>query len=677
MKLDEPITNVKGVGHTLGARLNTVGIKTVRDLIDYYPRKYDDYSKVQEISTIKPGMVTIRARIKQITTRYVRRGMNITEAVASDESGSVRLIWFNQPYRSSGANIGAEYFIRGNFELRRQRLCIMNPTIELVGDFPIHSARIVPTYRATKGLKVGQLRKMMATVTKGLSVPETLPDWIISENNLLSREEAYKKLHFPETMEDVEKAKKRFGFEEIFQLSLASTLNKIDNSKAKAFKIEFDEMLAKKFVEDLPFSLTTSQRKAVWRIYQDMGSNLQMNRLLEGDVGSGKTVVSAMAAVMVLASGYQVALMAPTEILARQHVETLRNLLKPLELDSKILLLVGSMTVKQKESARVAISSGRAGLIVGTSALIQEGISINKLALVVIDEQHRFGVEQRKKLQSKSGKIPHLLSMTATPIPRSLALTVYGELDITLLDEKPKNRQMIITEIISPNSTKGMYKNINNQILAGRQAIIVCPAIEGSEEPARASVTEFYKSMQTGELSKHRIGLLHGKLKTNEKENIMEKFACGNIDVLITTTVIEVGVDVPNATVMVIVNPEMFGLAQMHQLRGRVGRGEHQSYCYLLMSDSRVPSRRIRALGVKYNGFELAELDLEIRGPGAIYGVTQHGVIDLRVANLSDVKLIESAREAARKFIDNNEKFSNFPELKHNIDRLRKVTNLS
>ncbi len=677
MELDEPITNVKGVGDTLGLRLSAIGIKTVGDLIDYYPRKYDDYSEVQKIGEIKPGMVTIRARIKQISTRYVRRGMSVTEAIASDDSGSVRLIWFNQPYRASGTSIGTDYYIRGNFELKRQRLCIMSPATELVSNFPIHSARIVPTYKATKGLKSGHLRKIMANAIKDLSVSETLPDWVVNENSILPREEAYKKLHFPVTMNDVEKAKKRFGFEEIFQLSLASTLNKIDNSKDEAFEIEFNEMLAKKFVEDLPFNLTTSQRKAVWRIYQDMGSNLQMNRLLEGDVGSGKTVVSAMAAVMVLAAGYQVALMAPTEILARQHAETLRNLLAPLKLDSKVLLLVGSMTAKQKQSARVAISSGRAGLVVGTSALIQEDISIDKLALVIIDEQHRFGVEQRKKLQSKSGRIPHLLSMTATPIPRSLALTVYGELDITILDEKPKNRQMIITEIISPNSTKGMYENINNQISVGHQIIIVCPAIEESVELMRVSVTEFYKSMKAGELSKHRIGLLHGKLKANEKEKVMNLFASGNIDVLITTTVIEVGVDVPNATVMVIVDPETFGLAQMHQLRGRVGRSEHQSYCYLLMSDSKKPSRRIRALAVKHNGFELAELDLEIRGPGAIYGVAQHGVIDLRVANLSDVKLIESARGAARKFIDNNETLSKFPELKHSIIKLRKVTNLS
>jgi ATP-dependent DNA helicase RecG len=678
MSLDESVTSLKGVGDSLANKLHKLGVYTIGDLINYYPRKYDDYSDIKKINQIKPGMVTIKAKISQTTSRYIRRGMNITEAIASDDTSSVRLVWFNQPYRAKSIDPNIEYFIRGDFGLRNRHLSILSPSIELVSEFPVHSARIVPTYKTTKGLKNNQIRKIIASLIKDVdSLPESLPEWVIEENSLVSKSKALSLLHYPESEGDIKIAKHRLGFEEIFQLAVASQLNKTDNQKERAFKIKFDEVLAKQFVSSLPFELTNAQRKTVWQIYKDLEGQTPMNRLIEGDVGSGKTVVACMAALMAINSGYQVAVMAPTEILARQHSNTFEKLLSAVGMADKLCLLLGRMTASQKKNAYNAISSGKAGLIIGTSSLIQKNLEMHKLALVVIDEQHRFGVEQRKKLQQKAKKMPHVLSMTATPIPRSLALVIYGELDVSIIDEKPKGRQLVDTSLVSPNSITQMYEKIRLELNSGRQAMVVCPAINDDGEDSDESVISTYKKLSNSVFSEYRVGLLHGKLKAPEKESVMEEFADGRIDVLVSTTVIEVGVDVPNSSVMVIMSPEKFGLAQIHQLRGRVGRGEHKSYCYLVLSDSNKPSQRLRALEATHNGFELAEIDLEIRGPGAIYGSAQHGEIDLRVANISDTKLIRSARNSAIKFVESKEKLSKYSELHDNVNRLRKITNLN
>lgn len=678
MDLDSPVTDISGVGPAQAKKFLDLGIYSVNDLLNFFPRKYDDYSQVEDISKLRPGRVTIKASIKQATGRHVRRGMHITEAIASDQTGSVRLLWFNQPYRQGSLHANAEYYISGIFELRRQRLSITNPSIELVSAFPLHTARIVPIYKETKGLKSANIRRAIENVRPLLrSLPESLPDWIVSQHKLMLRSKAYESMHFPGDDTQLLKAKHRLGFEEVFGLSLASLLNKHDIDEDDANRIKFNESLARRFVEHLPFKLTDDQRKAVWQIYQDMDSSRPMNRLIEGDVGSGKTVVAVMAAVMVLAQDFQVAYMAPTELLARQHAETIVKLLEPLGLSEQIGLIVGGMTNAQKEQARQKIADNTTGFIVGTHTLLQEKIDMHSLGLVIIDEQHRFGVEQRKLLQAKAGKVPHTLTMTATPIPRSLALTLYGELDISIIQAKPSGRLPIITTIFSPNSRAALYRNVDKQLQAGRQMFVVCPIISESSVRQSSSAMSVYESLKNGAFSRRRIGLLHGKMKSQEKTKIMNQFLERRLDILVSTTVIEVGVDVPNATVMMIENPERFGLAQLHQLRGRVGRSEHQGYCYLVLSDSSPPSKRLRALEQSSDGFELANLDLELRGPGAIYGTQQHGALDLKVATLTDSRLIALSRKAAMDFIKRGASLLEYKELSKRVNKLRGLTTLN
>jgi ATP-dependent DNA helicase RecG len=678
MNIRSRVTELKGVGQQLEGLLSDVGLANMGDVINYFPRRYDDYSQITPVAKIRPGVVTIEAEIKQATGHYVRRGMHITEAIASDQTGSVRLVWFSQPYRAASIKGGAKYFISGIFEMRRQRLSITNPSAELVSDFPINTARVVPIYKEKKGLKSSQIRKLMRQLVPLIrTLPETLPGWLVENQKLLSRARAYEMLHFPESTKLLEEAKRRLGFEEVFRLTLASLLNREDINIEQAISIPFKQRVAKEFVAHLPFQLTDDQRKVTWQAFLDMQKTRPMNRLVEGDVGSGKTVVAAMAALMVMEAGFQVVLMAPTELLARQHAETLHDLFEPLGKAHELTLLVGSMKADQKHRAKTSLKKGDARLIVGTHALLEDNVIMQKLGLVVIDEQHRFGVNQRKVLQAKAGHMPHVLSLTATPIPRSLALTLYGELDISVLAKKPGGRLPIITEIHSPNSRKQLYAKIETEIEGGRQVFVVCPLISETESTSALSAESVYERLSKNEFKHRRVGLLHGKMPTSDKRAVMQKFTAGHLDMLVTTTVIEVGVDVPNATVMLIEGAERFGLAQIHQLRGRVGRSSHQGYSYLMMSDSSAPTQRLRALQSSNDGFRLAELDLELRGPGAIYGTLQHGVLDLRMARLSDVKLIASARECAEEFIRRKEDLLKYNELAAHVQKLRVVTSLN
>lgn len=678
MKTDTPLIELSGVGKELVKKLCILNLATVNDLINYYPRRYDDYSNVQEINRIRPGIVTVKAQIKQARGHYVRRGMHITEAVASDASGSVRLVWFNQPYRAAALKTDDEYFISGDFGLHSQRLTIQNPSVELVNDFPINTARIIPVYRETKGLKSTQLRKLVREINPLIgSLAETLPPWLVKKQKLMSRAEALHAIHFPNSQTELEAALRRLGFEEVFSLTLAALLTKCENEQQNALVIPFDRQLAQTFVSHLSFKLTDDQRRAIWQIYLDIQKSQPMNRLLEGDVGSGKTVVAVMVAVMAIKKGFQVAFMAPTDLLARQHADTIRKLLIPLGLAPRLGLLVGSLSPADKRTMHQNIKDGGVVLIVGTHALIQEKVAMHKLGLVIIDEQHRFGVEQRKKLQAKAGHMPHVLSMTATPIPRSLALSVYGEMDLTTIVEKPGGRQPPQTTLISPNSRSQMYQKINQELETGRQVFVVCPLISDSDLLPAKSAEQVYEEFSQKTFKNRRVGLLHGKLKSVDKEYIMQQFMHHQLDILVATTVIEVGVDIPNASVMLIESAERFGLAQMHQLRGRVGRGQHQGYCFLALTSSTAPSPRLRALLHSSDGFALAELDLEIRGPGAIYGTVQHGELDLRVAKLSDTKLIANARQEAQKFLDKNENLLHYKELSERVRRVRAVTNLN
>ena len=677
-EFEAPITFLKGVGPELAKKFAKLGLKTVGDLVDYYPRRYEDYSNLTAIKDIVPGEVTIKATIGQAKGRYVRRGMHITEAVASDVSGSVRLLWFNQPYRADSIKSGQEYYISGTFALSHQRLSISSPSIELVSDFPVNTARIIPVYRETKGLTSRQIRQALKQIAPTIvKLPESLPQWLVDDNALMSKAEAMLGIHFPDDSHQLAEARRRLGFEEVFELILASLMNKLEIKAETAPPVAFDEALAKRFVEQLPFTPTDAQRKATWQIYQDMEKGQPMNRLVEGDVGSGKTLVAAMAALMVLQEGHQVAFMAPTELLARQHAEGLYKLLQPIGFDKYVGLLVGGMDSKQKQRAHDMIAGGDIRLIVGTHAVIQEKVDMHNLELIVIDEQHRFGVDQRKKLMRKAGHMPHVLSLTATPIPRSLALTLYGELDVSILDAKPAGRQPIITKICSPNSREQLNQDIRQELDAGRQMFVVCPLISDSSSIDVNSAEKIYDQFTKKDFKDYRIGLLHGKMKADDKNAIMQRFVAHELDILVSTTVIEVGVDVPNASIMLIEAAERFGLAQAHQLRGRVGRGEHQGYCYLMMSDSSAPSKRLRALEQSNDGFRLAELDLELRGPGAIYGQAQHGELDLRVAQLSDAKLLAAARAAAEKFIHSQQNMVQYPQLSRRVTMLRAVTNLN
>lgn len=681
MQLQTSLQLLKGVGPKVYEHLNAMGLFTVEDLIHYYPRRYDDYSHIITIGMIRPGAVSLKANFSEIKERRVRRGMHITEATASDDTGRVKVLWFNQPYRAKSLQPGKQYYVSGEFGLQRQRLQIINPTIELADDTDtthIHTARIVPVYRETAHINSVVIRKLITQVLPIIAIlPETLPLWMTQDNSLLAFSQAVKAMHIPENQQQLALARERLGFEELFVVMMAAQANKEQSLKVPALAISFKESIAKDFVAHLPFKLTDAQRKTVWQIYKDIDTTEPMNRLVEGDVGSGKTVIAAMSALMVADAGLQVAFIAPTELLAQQHADTIAKLLAHSPLADRVALLTGSVKPKIKLAIKERLKNNEISIVVGTHALFQESVDWHKLGLVIIDEQHRFGVQQRQKLHVKAGHMPHVLCLTATPIPRSLALTVYGELDISILDQSPSNRAGVDTSIISPNSTATMYAAVVEQLQAGRQAYIVCPLITESDVLQVASAEKTHKELAQKEFKGWRVGLLHGRMKSDEKDAVMRAFIAHEIDVLVATTVIEVGVDVANATAMIILSADRFGLAQLHQLRGRVGRAQHRGHCYLVLSDSKAPSKRMRAIAGTTNGFELAELDLELRGPGAIYGTRQHGELDLRIAQLTDVILIAKTRSAVKAFAQRGENLVNYKQIAAKVQRASKLTYLN
>jgi ATP-dependent DNA helicase RecG len=677
MNLSSPITDIKGVGDKLGALFNRIKISTVEDLVHYYPRRYDDYSSISKISELKPGPATIEVELTNIGGKYLRRGMHLSEAIARDDSGSVRLVWFNQPYRLTSLKSGTSYFVSGTYELKYQRFSINNPSIELKKDFPLNTARIVPKYPETKGLSSNEIRRILNQVLQQINdYPESLPSEIVKKYKLIPLSRALLLIHFPKNAIELDEAKRRLGFEEVFSLVLASQLNKLALKTDRSQNIKFDQSLAKEFVKKLKFDLTDDQRRAIWQIYLDMDSERPMNRLIEGDVGSGKTVVAVMGGLMVVNEGRQVALMAPTELLANQHAVTIHQMLKPLRLEDSVCLLVGSLSTKQKKLASDSIASGKAKFIIGTHALIQEHINMDNLSLAIIDEQHRFGVNQRQALNLKAKSMPHVLSLSATPIPRSLALTLFGELDISRLKEKPIGRKHIATKVISESQYDRLTMEINDRIRNKEQIFIVCPAIEQSSVANKHTATKTYEIVKK-RYPDARVGLVHGKLSSLDKNSSMQDFIDHKIDILVATTVIEVGIDIPAATVMVILSSDNFGLAQLHQLRGRIGRGNKPGICYLVHDDNITAGPRLKALETNDDGFELAELDLRLRGPGAIYGHSQHGVLDLRIARLTDTKLILEARNAAKYFVSNVLDLVQYKQLAIRVSKLQKLTNLN
>lgn len=675
ISLVTPLQKIKGVGPKTGEQLAAAGLHTVNDLIHFLPRKHEDFSEVTSIANIKPGKVSLRGRFSGVTTKRVRRGMSVTEAVLSDDTAKVPVVWFNQGYRAEQLKNGGEWLVSGEFGLQRQRYQVVNPSVEGVKELAVSGGRIVPVYPAIRGLKSQLVRKILIELRPIImSLSETLPEEFIKKERLLSRSEAIMAMHFPESFEQLQAARNRLGFEEMLALMIASQLNKKDNASLESHVISFQPSDAKSFVEHLPFNLTNAQRVAAWESIQNLEKGEPMNRLLQGDVGSGKTVVAGLVAYIAARAGYQTAFMAPTELLATQHAATLARLLEPFSL--RVGLLVGSVSAAKRRPLLEAVANGQCDVVVGTHALFQDKVVFRELGFVVIDEQHRFGVEQRQRLLSKSHKMPHLLAMTATPIPRSLQLTVYGELDISILSEKPANRKPIITTIISPNSREQMYGAVEAQIEAGRQVYVICPRIEEGDDE-QASVQAEVKRLKNSVFRGKNIGLLHGKMPADEKDAVMHTFAAGDIDILVSTTVVEVGVDVPNATAIIIEGADRFGLAQLHQLRGRVGRSDLQSYCYLVPSTSQKPSERLRELEKSNDGFYLAERDLELRGPGEIYGRAQSGALNLAVANISDMKLLKRAKETAAWWLDSGGDLLQYDQLRKEVERYRRLTTLN
>ncbi len=684
MNLTTSLASIKGVGPKTAEQLAAARLFTVGDLITFLPRRHEDFSEIIDIASIHPGKRTIKARCETVSVKRVRRGMTVTTAVLSDGSGKLKAVWFNQPYRATQLkDTEEEFYVSGDFEFNYNRYQLTNPGVEKVKDMPVQTDRVLPIYPAIKGLKSQVVRKILYELRPFITMmPERLPSQVVKAQKLVSYSDALLGLHFPKTLNDIEQAKARLAFDELFELILASRLNKQDNASLQSAPIPFDKQGVKQFVTQLPFQLTTAQRIAAWEIIQDLERSIPMNRLLQGDVGSGKTVVAGIAALSSAQAGFQTALMAPTEILARQHAATLAGLLEPFGVT--VGLLIGAVKGKARQLLYEQIAAGSVGVIVGTHALIQDALQFHNLGLAIIDEQHRFGVVQRNRLLAKVNQqdagvslAPHLLSMTATPIPRSLQLTVFGELDVSVLNERPKNRLPIKTKIVSPISAKNVYGAIDAEIARGRQAYVICSLIDETPTADKKSVEAEYKKLKNSVFGHRSIGLLHGRMKPDEKDKVMSDFKNGTYDILVSTTVVEVGVDVPNASVIMIENADQFGLAQLHQLRGRVGRGAHQSYCYLMMSDTKAPSARLRELEKSNDGFYLAQVDLELRGPGEIYGRAQHGELNLQIASLADTKLIAQTQKAVEGFIESGISLLDYKELAREVNKYRRLTTLN
>ena len=665
----QSIRYAKGVGEYRAKKFKKLDVEAVGDLLYCFPRDYNDWSSLKKIANLNSGMkATVEGKVVEKKKISPRKKLKIVKIGISDGSGILYGVWFNQEYMLEQFERGERIFFSGEVEYNYGNLEINNPQYEGIEGANLHTGRIVPVYSTTKGLNQKRIRQIVWNVLEeyGAQVPEFLPAEVRKRHSLLSLSKALREIHFPCSKNQLKKARKRFAYEELFILQLGLALRKEGvEEKRVGLKHTTEGNLANKFRQGLNFSLTSAQESAWQDIKDDMEASSQMNRLLQGDVGAGKTVVATMALLKAVESDFQGALMAPTEILAEQHCLKLMEELESLGVD--IELLIGSLTQRQKEESLKRIKEGSVDIIIGTHALIQEKIDYDKLGLVITDEQHRFGVRQRAILQEK-GTNPDVLVMTATPIPRTLALTVYGDLDVSVIDELPPGRKPVVTEWRTKKARAKIYEFVREQVKEGRQGYIVCPLVEESDKLEVEAAEELFKKLQGEVLSDLNLGLLHGQLKAGEKEEVMEAFRQGELDILVATTVIEVGVDVANATIMVIEDAQRFGLAQLHQLRGRVGRGKHQSYCILVAEPGTEDGKkRMKIMSASNDGFEIAEEDLYIRGPGEFFGTRQHGMPDLQVADiLRDQKLLELAREDAFRLVKQADdlKLSNYKLLK-------------
>lgn len=681
MNLKSPVTALPRIGEQRAKKLQKLGLATAEDLLYWFPRDYQDLREIYSVSDAPedlPCCVTGIVGASPVSS-YIRQGMTITKVFIVDERGRLDITFFNQTYVRNALVAGETYIFFGTIERQGSRRTMSNPMFEQEGKRHF-TGRIMPIYHLTAGITNFMISEAVrqVLVSCGRAISDPLPAPLREEHDLMHQGKALQNVHFPQDFETLEAARRRLVFEELFFLSLGLAMMKTRRTEGTGIQCQPYDI--EEYLQTLPFTMTNAQRRTVEEAAKDMCSGIPMNRLVQGDVGSGKTVVAAACVWLMAKNGGQSALMAPTEILAEQHYQTLEPLLAQSGL--RVGLLTGSMKAKEKRDIYERLELGMIDLIIGTHALISDGVAFRKLGLVVTDEQHRFGVGQRARLaeKGKNGDIPHVLVMSATPIPRTLALIIYGDLEVSVIDEKPAGRQEIDTFLVGGDKRQRLYGFVRKQVEEGHQVYVVCPSV--SEETALEkgamtaaelkAVEEYAEELQTSVFPDLTVGLVHGRLKPKAKEQVMSRFAKGEVDILVSTTVIEVGVDVPNATLMVIENAERFGLSQLHQLRGRVGRGKAKSHC-VLVSDNRNPEtrQRMKVLCGTNDGFKISEEDLKLRGPGDFFGARQHGLPQLRVADLSgDMRVLQEARDAAEKVLREDENLSK-PEHSTMLERVQ------
>jgi ATP-dependent DNA helicase RecG len=675
---DTPVAELPPVTREEAKRMARLGISTVADLLHHLPRRYEDSRDMVRLRRLVPGEVqTSRVKVRSVSGHTSQhRRMPLVEAVLDDGDGSVGAIWFNQPYLARQLKPGLEIIVHGKVVRSLRGLQFQSPTWERASDDPRHVGRLAAVYPETDKLTSRYLRRLIGLVLNVADqIPDRLPPEVREREELLPVAEALRQVHVPDDEAVAAVARERLAFEELFLLQLAAERARRRRLSSDGIVVPYDAELARLFVAGLPFHLTDGQRRAAHQVLSDLARPGPMNRLLQGDVGSGKTVVAAMAVLLTARAGHQSVMMAPTEILAQQHYATLESLLAPHGLNPRLLL--GSTPARARREIIEGLAGGHDSLVVGTHALIEDDVVLQSLGLAVVDEQQRFGVAQRQRLRLKARAVPNFLAMTATPIPRSLALTLYGDVDVSELREMPPGRTPVETRVVAPDRRDEAYAFVRDQVRDGRQVFVICPLIEESDKLGVKSVTAEHRKLSEEVFPELRVELLHGRMTTAEKSERMGRFARGEADLLVATSVVEVGVDVPNATVMIVEGAERFGLAQLHQLRGRVGRGGHRAYCLLFEGGIEEEAvARLEAVAQSSSGFELAELDLKLRGPGDVVGFRQHGLPEMEAADLLDVALAQRAKAAAIAWLDRDPGLIAYPPLTEAMHGYRAIFDL-
>ncbi|MGB0384700.1 MAG: ATP-dependent DNA helicase RecG [Ardenticatenaceae bacterium] len=679
-ELDRPVTSLPGVGKSRAKKLEKLNISTIRHLLYHAPFRYEDYTTMKQIAELRPGdEVTLAVVVQEIDMYKSKRGTVVVTAMVSDGSGRLQVKWFGNRYLVNHLRKGTMVRLSGKMDAYMGRLQLAGPRFEVVNESEVRGGDLIPIYSRTEGLSEKALSKYITLALSEYAgrIPDPLPSEVCEHYELIRLSQAIRWVHQASSMEQVQAAQKRLAFDELLRVQLGMLQQRAAWQNQPGNTIQADHAAIERFYGSLPFELTGAQKRCVEEILLDMGQSYAMSRLLQGDVGSGKTAVAATALIAAVSAGFQGALMAPTEILAEQHFAGVSKFLNPegtlflKDRPIRLALLTGSLSASEKREARDAIAKGEADVVIGTHAIIQEDVTFPKLGLAIVDEQHRFGVKQRSALRKRTsdGVTPDLLVMSATPIPRSLALTLYGDLELSLIDEMPPGRQPIVTRTITPQLRERAYTYIRRQIQSGRQAFIICPLVEESEKlEARAAVEE-HAVLQQQVFPEYSVELLHGRMKSSEKEAAMARFYRNDSQILVSTSVVEVGIDVPNANVMLIEGANRFGLAQLHQFRGRIGRGQWRSLCLLMAEEgiSEEAQQRLQALVDNSDGFALAEEDLKMRGPGDFFGTRQSGMLELKMAKLGDTLTLSKAREAAKQILYHD------PKLEHPAHQLLKA----